>query len=89
MAKNQTKEMVEERLAKTWTKGEVITAEALNTLEAKAENALPKTQAATTEALGAVKQAALVPEASGAQVTKEEFKALLDALKAAGIMASA
>ena len=44
---------------------------------------------ATTEALGAVKQATLVAEAAGENVTKAEFKALLDALKAAGIMATA
>lgn len=44
---------------------------------------------ATTEAIGAVKQAALVAEAAGENVTKAEFKALLDALKAAGIMATA
>ena len=43
---------------------------------------------ATTEAIGAVKQAALVAEAAGESVTKAEFKALLDALKAAGIMAT-
>lgn len=43
---------------------------------------------ATTEAIGAVKQAALVAEAAGENVTKAEFKALLDALKAAGIMAT-
>ncbi len=42
--------------------------------------------AATKSALGGVKQAAAVPEASGEQVTKAEFKALLDALKNAGIM---
>lgn len=35
-----------------------------------------------------VKQATLVAEASGENVTKAEFKALLDALKTAGIMAS-
>ena len=34
------------------------------------------------------KEAALVAEATGESVTKAEFKALLDALKAAGIMAS-
>lgn len=45
--------------------------------------------AATKSALGGVKQAALVAEAAGANVTKEEFKKLLDALKTAGIMASA
>lgn len=43
---------------------------------------------ATTEKAGVVKQCTAVPEASGANVTKEEFKALLDALKTAGIMAS-
>lgn len=35
-----------------------------------------------------MKQAALVAEAAGENVTKAEFKALLDALKAAGQMAS-
>lgn len=42
---------------------------------------------ATTK--GLVKQAALVAEAAGANPTAAEFKALLDALKAAGIMADA
>lgn len=45
--------------------------------------------AASKTALGGVKQAARVNEATGENVTKAEFKALLDALKAAGIMASA
>ena len=45
--------------------------------------------AANKTTLGGVKQAALVPEAAGANVTKAEFKALLDALKTAGQMASA
>lgn len=45
--------------------------------------------AANKTTLGGVKQAVLVPEAAGANVTKAEFKALLDALKAAGQMASA
>lgn len=45
--------------------------------------------AASKTALGGVKQAACVNEATGENVTKAEFKALLDALKAAGIMASA
>lgn len=45
--------------------------------------------AAKTSAIGGVKQATAIPEASGENVTKAEFKALLDALKAAGIMASA
>lgn len=44
---------------------------------------------ATTEAIGAVKQATLVAEAAGENVTQAEFKALLDALKTAGIMANA
>ncbi len=45
--------------------------------------------AANKTTLGGVKQAALVPEAAGENVTKAEFKALLDALKAPGQMASA
>ena len=44
--------------------------------------------AATTSALGGVKQSTAVPEAAGENVTKAEFKALLDALKTAGIMAN-
>lgn len=44
--------------------------------------------AANKTTLGGVKQAALVAEAAGENVTKAEFKALLDVLKAAGIMAS-
>lgn len=44
--------------------------------------------AASKTTLGDVKQAALVAEAAGENVTKAEFKALLDALKAAGQMAS-
>lgn len=44
--------------------------------------------AASKTALGGVKQAIRVDEAAGANVTKAEFKALLDALKAAGQMAS-
>lgn len=54
-----------------------------------ANAACPKTQAANKTTLGLVKQAAKVAEAAGTNVTKEEFKALLDALIAAGIMASA
>lgn len=42
---------------------------------------------ATTSKLGGVKQATNVAEAAGENVTKTEFKALLDALKEAGIMA--
>lgn len=44
--------------------------------------------AANKSTPGGVKQATLVAEASGENVTKAEFKALLDALKAAGIMAN-
>lgn len=43
--------------------------------------------AANKTTLGGVKQAALVAEAAAENVTKAEFKALLDALKAAGQMA--
>ena len=43
---------------------------------------------ATTEAAGLVKQAANVPEAEDDTPTAEEFKALLDALIDAGIMAA-
>ena len=45
--------------------------------------------AATAETAGLVKQAANVPEAAGANPTAAEFKALLDALIAAGVMAEA
>lgn len=44
--------------------------------------------AANNSTLGGVKQSAAVAEAAGENVTKAEFKALLDALKAAGIMAN-
>lgn len=42
---------------------------------------------ATTTKAGLVKQSAAVAGAAGSNVTKAEFKALLDALKEAGIMA--
>ena len=45
--------------------------------------------AATKTALGGVKQAAHVASAAGENVTKAEFEALLDALEAAGVVASA
>ena len=45
--------------------------------------------AATKTALGGVKQADHVASAAGETVTKAEFEALLDALEAAGIVASA
>lgn len=44
--------------------------------------------AANKSTIGGVRQAALVPEASGENVSKAEFKALLDALKTSGQMAS-
>ncbi len=44
---------------------------------------------ATAETAGLVKQAANAPEAAGANPTAAEFKALLDALIAAGVMAEA
>lgn len=73
-----------------WKDNDVITKEKMNNLEdgvETANNGIPA--AATTATAGLVKQAALVPEASAEQVSKAEFKALLDALKTAGIMASA
>lgn len=104
MAKKEEKTLVAEpREAKTWTKGELVSSTGMNALEIKAETALttaqaakttaeaacPKTQAATSDTLGLVKQSAAVPEAAAENVTQAEFKALLDALKAAGIMANA
>ena len=74
----------------TWNDNDVITKEKMNKLEAgvkTANDGIPA--AATTTTAGLVKQATLVPEASAEQVSKAEFKALLDALKTAGIMASA
>lgn len=44
--------------------------------------------AATTSKAGMVKQSENVPEAAGSAPTAAEFKALLDALIAAGIMAA-
>ena len=44
---------------------------------------------ATISVAGVVKMLANVPEAAGANPTAAEFKALLDALIAAGVMASA
>lgn len=44
---------------------------------------------ATTATAGLVKQSANVAEAAGANPTAAEFKALLDALIAAGVMAAA
>lgn len=45
--------------------------------------------AATASALGLVKQGAAVADAAGANPTAAEFKALLDSLRTAGIIASA
>lgn len=73
----------------TWNDNDVITKEKMNNLETGVETAnkgIPAT--ATTSKAGLVKQATAVPEASAEQVSKAEFKALLDALKTAGIMAS-
>ena len=47
-----------------------------------------KLPAASKDTAGGVKQAALVQDAVGDNPTKEEYNALLAALKAAGIMAS-
>ena len=44
-------------------------------------------EAATTSALGVVKQCSNVPGAAGENVTQAEFQALLDAMIAAGQMA--
>lgn len=58
-------------------------------LEGIAKNANNYTlPVAKSNAIGGVKQATLVAEAAGENVTQAEFKALLDALKVAGIMAS-
>lgn len=74
----------------TWNDNDVITKEKMNNLETGCETAntgIPS--AATTQVAGIVKQAALVPDAAADSVTKDEFNALLAALKTAGIMASA
>ena len=73
----------------TWNDGDVITKEKMNNLETGVEtvnNGIPLN--ATRSKAGLVKQAALGPEAAGENVAKAEFKALLDSLKTAGIMAS-
>lgn len=73
----------------TTGKAGLLSAEDKKKLDGIAANANNYTlSAATKSALGGVKQAAVVAEASGEQVTKAEFKALLDALKAAGMMAN-
>lgn len=73
----------------TWNDGDVITKEKMNNLETGVEtanNGIPLN--ATKSKAGLVRQASLVAEAAGENVTKAEFKALLDSLKTAGIMAS-
>lgn len=56
---------------------------------AKVDNLPPAALPAATKTVkGAVKMAAKVSEAAGSAPTAAEFKALLDALKAAGIMSS-
>lgn len=73
----------------TTGKAGLMSAEDKKKLDGIAANANSYTlPAATKSALGGVKQAAVVAEASGEQVTKAEFKALLDALKVAGMMAN-
>lgn len=74
----------------TWNDGDIITKEKMNNLETGVETAnqgIP--EVATTAKAGIVKQAATVAEAAGENVTAAEFKALLDALKNAGIIAGA
>ena len=73
----------------TWDDNDVITKEKMNNLELGCEaanNGIPS--AATEQVAGIVKQASMVPDAVGDNVTKEEFNALLAALKTAGVMAS-
>lgn len=73
----------------TWNDGDVITKEKMNNLESGVETAnsgIPR--AATTSKAGLVKQGTVVAEASGENVTAAEFKALLDSLKTAGVLAS-
>lgn len=87
---------------KDWQNNEVITEAAMDNIEngiaandskntqqdSKISALEGKTGNATTAKPGVVKQAKVVAEAAGENVTKAEFKALLDALKAAGIMAN-
>ncbi|MBT9685145.1 head fiber protein [Pseudoflavonifractor sp. MCC625] len=87
-----------------WKDGDVITADKMNKLEQGVKNEQVGPQgpegpqgpagpsytlpAATTSALGGVKQAAAVNDAAAAP-TQEEYNALLASLRAAGILASA
>lgn len=58
------------------------------TLAFGASAAVTGLPAATATVRGGVKQAAIVAEAAGGTPTAAEFKALLDSLKTAGVMAS-
>lgn len=70
----------------TWNSGDTITKEKLDKMEAGIETA---NKTANKSTLGLVKQSANVAKAAGPDnVTKAEFDALIDALVAAGIMAS-
>ena len=72
----------------TWRDGDLITADKLNKLEQGVKDTAYELPAATTKALGGVKQAAAVSDAAAAP-TQEEFNALLQSLRDAGILASA
>lgn len=76
--------------AHNWKDNEIISKDLMNSLENDLAALGDKyiLPAANPTTPGGVKQAASVSEASGENVTKAEFKALLDALKAAGIMAN-
>jgi hypothetical protein len=57
-------------------------------LSEKIEALQAATQPATTTVAGIVKKGAAVADAAGAAPTAAEFKALLDSLRAAGVIAS-
>ena len=69
--------------------GKNLVIERDGSLEVKSGAAVSGLPAATTSAPGTVKMAAKVAEAAGEAPTAAEFKALLDALIAAGIMSGA
>lgn len=73
---------------KTWIDDELITRDALNNIENgidTIDKSMPTK--ATSEKEGLVKQGVAVSDASGTNVTKEEFNALLTSLRNAGILA--
>ena len=74
--------------AATTEKAGLMSADDKTKLNGIAAGAQVNPGAATTEATGVVKMAANVAEAAGSAPTAAEFKALLDALIAAGIMAA-